>query len=129
MDFARLDTLTKANEGAEIELLHPVDRSPIGVTVRILGSDSDVYRDMERKHADKRIRNFERGKMRLSPEEVESESLEMLLACLIGWEGVEEHGETVPFTAENARRFMERYRWMREQIASAIGDRRNFIPA
>ena len=42
MDLASIDTVKGANAGAEVKLYHPSTNEDIGITIRVLGKDSDV---------------------------------------------------------------------------------------
>lgn len=128
MDLAQLDTTAAANEGADIELLHPTTGAPLGVLITVCGTDSDAYRQALRERQNKRLRNAKRGGATLTAEEIEAEALDLLVRCTSGWTGVELDGKPVAFTREAARDLYRRFRWIREQVDTAIEDRANFLP-
>lgn len=136
LDLAELDTAAAADQGAVLALTHPgrsdiirnPDGSP-GLTLRLLGSDSDKYRKLRHKLQNKRLRGAVRkGRgLEVTAEQLEEENLDLLVACTIGWDGFVLHGQTLAFTADNVRMVFQKFPWVREQAAEFIEDRENFL--
>lgn len=152
IDIADLDTATASDEGAEIELLHPITQKPLGLFVTVMGKHSQVFRDHVRERVNSRIRQeaqAERRNKKIPPptaEDAEKDAVELLTLCTKGWrsqdrnakgeliEGSEKptwlmKGEELAFTVPNAIRVYTESLWIREQVDSAIGDLENFITA
>lgn len=142
-DLALLDT---ANQGAAIRLFHPGTNADLGIIINVLGQDSEQFTkkqsEQQRKRT-QRIRNS--GTFRFQPpslEEMTADTVELLVAVTTGWASEEKQAdgaikteqglkigeEVIPFNAENARMVYTRYKWIREQIDSAVMDRGNFLP-
>lgn len=139
MDLSTLDTVAACNKGAEVELLHPVSRAPLGVFVTVLGSDSDTFKELLRSRVDERIRREalarKRGRELETPTvaQREAESIETLCACTTGWRTGDEptltlHGEALPFSIPNAKRVYTDLLWVRKQVDEAVADLENFMP-
>ena len=127
MDLKDLDVVAAANRGADVELVHPITREPLGSTITILGRDSDEYRAAVAEQARKRAQS--RNKGAISFTEVDDGALDILAACTTGWSGIVENGEPVQFSPAEARRIYKKYPWIREQVDEALADRSLFLPS
>jgi hypothetical protein len=127
-DLTNLDTVDAAEKGAVMEVLHPTDNVPIGMTITLVGVDSDVYRKTVNKSIDKRLQRMRPGQsFPFSAEEQEENGLNLLASCTLAWEGVVVDGEELPCTKENAKALYRRFPWLKEQVDMFIGDRSNFL--
>lgn len=114
----------KSNEGIWVNI-DDVNGLPIeGVRIKVLGIDSDAYKNQQRKITDRRLSN---RKMKITSAELESEGLSLLVACVVAWEGIEDDNGNIECTASNVRQFLLENPFVREQLDSAIADRANFI--
>lgn len=140
MDLGSLDVATRANEGIDYHVLHPVTRQPmyhkenegaepLPMTVRILGEQSEAFQKAQRVITNRRL--AARGRGKVSAEEIEAESLETLCKCIIGWSNIFLSGKKLEFSYANALQLMgdRRFAWLRKQIDEAIGDESNFLPS
>jgi hypothetical protein len=125
-----------ANEGAVLEVRHPVtglpltldDQTPVRIT--LVGMDSEQYRAAVRARTNKRIKAAaETSRSQVSAEMLENEGLDILVACTLGWEGIFVKDAPLPFSPENAKTLYARLPFLREQVDSFIGDRGNFLKA
>lgn len=130
MDIATLNTAEAAEEGQWLELVHPTTYQPLDIRIKLLGTDSKVWRKHEREVQNKRLQRFQKrgAKARLTMEEAEAEALDGLAKVTQEWQGMKESGKDVPCTRENARRIYQDYPWIREQVDEFVGDRGNFLP-
>ena len=135
IDLSSLDTVTGANAGFDVELFHPGTREDLGITIHVLGRDSDKYQEVSRRQQKRRTAKLSKGGFRpgnvggsISPEELESGSIELLAECTTGWSSnMALDGEPLAFTVENAKTVYKRFPWIREQVDEAIDNRANFI--
>lgn len=136
-DLSRLDTAKGAEEGFHCELRDIETSKGLGLYVLVLGADSETYRDKMAELQRIRVNQMTKTR-RVMPTagELEAENLELLVTATKGWFAKNEAGEFVsctiggePFSPAAARRLYSRFRWMREQIDEAIGDRANFLKA
>lgn len=150
MALVKLNTGEVANKGRAVALLHPSTQVSIGIRFFILGTDSNEYKRITRKQQmelQAKQKRQRRGVYLQTPEELEANGIELLVGLTTGWEedirdekgnitGVRKEielneGEFVPFSPEAVQRIYEDlgFGWIREQIDSEIGDRRDFLPS
>jgi hypothetical protein len=132
-DLASLNTTKACNAGAEVEIRHPVTNVPLGMTVRVLGRDSDTFKEHTRDTLNARLRReamaAKRGKdadLR-TVEIIEQENMDLLVACTVGWSNVAIDGKELPFEEANVRRVYKEYPWIYDQVNEAIGTLENFL--
>lgn len=135
-DIAAMDIATGSDAGAPMELIDPVRKTVLKdekgdkVTITLLGINSQVARDTNRRLAnatlDKQARGISVGNR---IEEAEEEQTEVLTACTVGWSFTELDGKPFPFTPENARKFWadRRFKHIRDQATGFIRDTANFM--
>jgi len=149
-DLDDLDTGKASDAGTEIELVHPVHKTPTGIFIGVLGKHSEVFRDHIREKTNERLRlealNKKRGKDEETPtaEIVEQKAIELLVLCTTHWRSetrtekgevisnepvIVFRGEPLPFNVPNAKMLYARMIWMREQVDEAIGDLERFMKA
>lgn len=137
MSLAKLNTAVAAEQGAAVEILHPTTNLPLGITFYVRGTDSAAFRDITRKQQNRRMEASKKSRTArsLTSEELDAESIEVLVACTAGWEegGRNEielsDGEFVCCTPDNVRRVYSDpgFSWLREQVDREVGDRSNFL--
>ena len=130
IDLANIDTIKGANEGFDVQIYHPATNEDLGITINVIGKDSDEFQKITREQTKKRMQKATKGGFRnvtIPVEELEEDSLKLLAACTKSWKGVVENGKAIECTKENAMAIYEKYPWIREQVDTAIGDRANFI--
>lgn len=149
MALSALNTGENANKGRAIALLHPATQVAIGIRFIVLGSDSKEFKRITRKQQAELLekqKKTRRGVYVPTLEEREENELELLTGLTTGWEedvkneegkviGVRQEielndGEFIPFSPEAVRNIYADlgFAWIREQIDSEIGDRRDFLP-
>lgn len=142
MDVSQLDVIKKSNEGFEFQVYNPATGALTGMYITVLGRDSDAYRKLQNQQNRVRMeRMTQGGRLRLSvmpsPEEIEREALELLVACTVRWRQLADgdqykdtltvSGEEWVCTRETVARLYKEYPVMREQADSAISERANFL--
>lgn len=140
IDLAAYDAATPCDEGAEVELLHPVTGAPIGVFVTVLGKYSKVFIDHTRRNSNEYLRKAQmlkrRGKEEETPtvEKFEEKSIDLLVACTTGWRTGDKpmivfEGKELPFSPANAALIYgsPKLSWIRTQVDEAIADLGNFM--
>jgi len=117
-------------------LLHPTTRQPIrdktGVEawIELYSSDSGIARRHNFNVARRRINATGRNqRIRFTPEELEAEGIDLLVALTSAWHLVGFDGEplNVSFNADEARDLYKNT-WVREQVDDFVVDRANFTP-
>ena len=147
IDLSTLDTVKGSNEGFDVKIYNPATNEDLGITITVLGKDSDLFLKTTRAQSKRRMEKLQKGSFRnasLSPEEHEIDSINLLAEVTTGWKTlavkdkkgdvVKEEKDTltisekeVEFSKENAVNVYKCFPWIREQIDSAVGDRANFI--
>lgn len=126
-NLSSFGTRNTANSGVVIEIPDPSTGAPTGFKVKILGKDSDAYRKVESEQRERAIRAANTtGTFRVSPEVIENNALELILASVIGWEGLEDENGPVPFSREKLRETLVEYPYLREVLDRNIADRSLF---
>src|SRR4029077_990726 len=115
-------------------LVHPVTRQPLRdedgnpAYIDHYSADSEIARKHQRNIQRRRLAM--RGRMRITPEELEAEAVDILAALTVGWYLVGTKGQKIntPFTQENARELYgdPTITWLREQVDESTADRANF---
>ena len=129
MDLKKRDTKKGAETGCALTVVD-VNGKETDIVIRLRGADSEAYREQLREIQRRTMNHLNRTrKLVRAPEEIEAESIELLVAATIGWSGIQEDGKDVPFTAANATRIYTDYPAIREQADRAVNDRANFLPS
>jgi hypothetical protein len=135
IDLGSIDTVKGANEGFDVNIYHPGTNEDLGITIRIIGKDSDEFQRISRAQSKKRMAKITKGGFRnanVPIEEIEQDSLQLLAACTKSWAQGEKQtvtldGKELECSKDNAVAVYERFPWIKEQIDTAMGDRANFI--
>lgn len=134
MDLSEIKITEKSNEGARMEVIHPVSGSIImdgenkPMWVMVAGRHSDHYVKSSRKVMDRRLKNSRGKKINLSSEQIENESTETLARCVLDWYIIVD-GKVPGKTFEEVYAVLmdPRFRFLRDQIDEFVDDESNFI--
>jgi len=138
MALAELSPKAAAEAGVAVSIRHPKTNLPLDITITVCGTDSETFKNIQRKQLNRRMERAQRSrnnKVNVTAEESEAEGLDLLVACTKAWATGERPeiefnaDEWLPCTPENVRRIYEELPWMKEQVDQEIGDRANFLPA
>jgi hypothetical protein len=130
MDLQQYDTKKVADEGAWMEVYYP-DGTPSDARIKLAGLDSQRYQEVQREIQDRRLKASNRqGRVQLgSAAQFEAEALDRLVKCTLDWEGIEDNGQALGCTDQNARWLYESFPWIKDQADIFVGDRSNFLPS
>lgn len=127
-DFKDLDTAKFAQQGEELQLIHPDGVTPMEMFITLRGMDSDAYQakklEIARRIQSRKQRN---AKYVVPAEEQDEFGYELLAACTLAWRGFEEDGQPLSFSEAAALKQFRRFQWLAEQAAAFIQDRANFL--
>lgn len=130
MDLNKLDTSTKSDEGAVMELQHPDGSGPLidektgePITITLHGIDSKKFLQAAHKIAsEKARRRGDGGEIRAI------ETARILAACTKSWRHIYFGStEELPCTYDNALMLYTERPWIREQVNVFTGDRANYL--
>ncbi|WAJ31151.1 hypothetical protein [Antarcticirhabdus aurantiaca] len=116
----------RQDEGADLDILHPVTQKPIGLTVKVLGYQGVKMRACQNEVTNERIRNPKRFR---SAEALERQAQEQIAAAVAGWtwaDGVTLNGERPEATPENVLGLMKTLPFVADQIDSFAANMANF---
>ena len=126
MDFSAFEP---TEEPLELVLVHPKTKQPLPDSViTVFGMDSKRAARIKRKQQNRKFANGVQ-RFKLTAEELESDSFELLVGLTHSWRGIGMDGtEDIPCTPENVRMLYERVPDIKEQVDNFIGDRSVFLP-
>lgn len=138
IDLAVFDVLTKSNDGVELELMNPEDNATgTGVFLRVLGRDSDAFKEIEYANSTKKLNRMSRngGKIVMDAKELADEGMELLAASVVSWSVGKEPwtgnivfgGKTLECTKANVLELFRRVPSFKDQVDIFVGDRANFL--
>lgn len=131
-DLADLDFTAPAEEGAIMEVRHPVtgetlrheDGHPF--TITLVGRDSERFLKLVRQQSDRRIQASLRTRQPISTVSVEKDDIELLVNATLAWDILLDKKP-----AENSQKAYRdayaRFRWLKEQVDEFVGSRANFL--
>lgn len=136
MDLSNINLDEMAEEGAILELEHPVtgeklvadDENKTQMSLSLLGMDSKEYRNKSKELQAKRTMALAKKRSSHGASFVMSDddACSLLAACTTGFT-LYLDGEFVEFSKKAAKELYLKYTWMREQADEFIGDRANFF--
>lgn len=111
-----------------VDILHPGTQNPIGLKIEVVSLEDERVKGMERQLKNRALRG---GRNSVTAEKMESSTLEILMAAIVGWTWVGEltlGGMQNPeFTKENVLRLLKDAPWAAKQIDVALGDDASFF--
>ena len=132
LNLSVLNVSEVSESGIDIELVHPATGEGLDAWVRVRGKDSRTVQNHARKVVNdmQKREKIAKGKNKdadLSIEELEMLAVERAVVRIISWRGIEEDGQPVPFTVENATRILKDNPWIREQVLEHSDDLSGFF--
>lgn len=126
-DLANLSKIyDRQDEGAELDILHPVTGEPIGLKVTVLGYKGEKMQAVQKAAANERLRNPQRFR---SAVVIETHTHEQIAAAVAGWtwaEGVTLKGERPEATKENVLALMKSLPFVVDQVDAFAANMANF---
>ena len=132
LNLSVLNVSEVSESGIDIELVHPATGEGLDAWVRVRGKDSRTVQNHARKVVNdmQKREKIAKGKNKdadMSIEELEMLAVERAVVRIISWRGIEEEGQPVPFTVENATRILKDNPWIREQVLENSDDLTGFF--
>lgn len=131
LDLAITNIAAEAEAGYEFELLHPATGEGTEGFIKVRGEKSKTVQNHARKVVNEmqKREKVAKGKNKdvdLSIEELESLAIDRAIVRIISWRGIQEDGQDVPFTRENAERILKDHPWIREAVIEESENLLNF---
>jgi hypothetical protein len=132
LNLSVLNVSEVSESGIDIELVHPATGEGLDAWVRVRGKDSRTVQNHARKVVNdmQKREKIAKGKNKdadMSIEELEMLAVERAVIRIISWRDIEEDGQPVPFTVENATRVLKDNPWIREQVLENSDDLTGFF--
>lgn len=125
VDLTGLDAdIKKQEEGIVIELKGMDGKTPLGVSVRVAGPDSDRQVKALAALTDEYLDRQE--SVETTAAELDRRSLILLAKSTIEWTPVVLDGVDLPYSEENAIKLYSRFRFIREQVEKKASTRKAF---
>ena len=141
-DLSSLDTRKNCERGAVLEVLHPTERTPIGLRITLAGLDSEIYTkaankiNAARANANMTPQAMRRARQGRSIEVLQDDleaqshdSISLLAAITLAWEGeiVMDGQPFPPCNHENAVALYTRFPWLKADVDAFAHNRANFL--
>jgi hypothetical protein len=109
-----------------------LDKKGKPVRLKLLGPDSDVYRDFARAQIRKRLASDAAGTTQAVPDfdDIDRETNILFAKLTVAWEGINSpDGKPVPYDHETALKLFADFPVLREQLDRFVNERANFLKA
>lgn len=112
-----------------LDILHPQTGEKTPIRIHLAGPDSEVFRKADRRIKNRNLASLQKrgNQTRLTTEQIEANSIELLKAITLGWDGVTWGGAPLEFSPENVETLYTEFSFIREQVDEFVGDRQNFF--
>jgi hypothetical protein len=133
-DLSDLDVVAGSEEGAEIELTHPITKEPTGIFITVFGKESSAFRNTMNarynEEANREALALKNNDASVVPiEKTIADNIDLLAKCTKGWRNMIFNKKPIEFSYDSAVMVYTKWPWMRPQVDAAIGDLANFIKA
>lgn len=130
MEFNKLATVDRHENGAECNILDPVTNKPTDFFIKICGSDSKIWRKAKKKQTSAIINaraNMEEGQTYDDMDiDFEAMDIDALVDVTLGWRGLADNGKEVKFTSKKAKQLYEQAPDVVKQLLSFVSNNENF---
>ena len=140
VDLGKLDVVKGAEKCSRMFLKNPATDQELEIFFDVLGKDSKVFKQAERKVSLKVLNNkVLKNKKEITEEyfDITADNELSLLSEVVTGFGIVENGKEydyilvddkkIKYSKETTIELLERFPFMREQITAFIGDRANFL--
>lgn len=126
MEIDSLFTAQDHENGAELNVVHPATSEPTSIYLRLAGVDSRIFRTAVRERQRLRSETLSKGASEDADLE-EVRDVDILVSATLGWRGIMNDGEEMPFSSDAVRTLYLKSPGVRNQVERFIYNRRNFI--
>ena len=120
-----LSQLVVPDQPYRLELIHPVNKEPLGVFFDIRSAESDEVKAVVRQSLNERMSKRART---MTAQDVEDELIERAAASIMRWDWGDHEldGEKPKHSHAKACEVLRKYGWIFDQVSAAAEDRANF---
>lgn len=124
-------TSDKANVPTDVVFIHPITKKPTDIIFKVVGLDSSAAQacldEQQSARFSEMTKNEDVKEMMFDPKEGRAGTIQLLVACTVGWRNLQWQGTELVFSPENAAMIYELVPSIREQVDKAVGDRKRFF--
>ena len=122
------EAIARQEAGIPVTILSLDGKTPTGLSIVVAGPDSARAQAAREALHDELVQA--QRLTPLSPAELSTQGAKFLAMLTIGWSPkVKVNGEEFDYSEANALKIYERYRFIRQQVDAAAGNRAAFMPA
>jgi hypothetical protein len=124
MDISLLKQTTRI-----VQILSPVDKTPLGIEIEVVSLDDDSMKQLKRNILDRKLFLEQRGK-NFKAEEIETNRINLLFTATRGWTWKGDanfEGEKPDFNRRNFEAVCAKLSWFTDQIDEAVGEKEAFF--
>lgn len=142
MDISKINIIKAANEGIEVDIVNPATSEKTDLKIKVTGAMGTNYKDdfilllaeiedfKEHNKPDEKSTRKIKAEYEIKLNKFDDELTAKFLAkYTIGWQGMEENGNSLEFSVKEAERIYFEYPIIRGQIQKAMTNIANFIKA
>ena len=118
MDISSLRPLNEV----EVKIIHPITKDETDIVFTVSGTDSKQYRQAVR---DVMVRRMSDPDSDAS--EFDSDEVEILARCTVGFKGLLIDGESPDNTLESITKIYAEFTWIKDQVDKFIANKSNFF--
>lgn len=120
------DDIVDSRTAVEEVVILDTNGVPTPVKIRVLSSDSDEWRKQIYKFNAENAK-FREKRKEIPREKQDADSIALLCAVTVGWEGINKGGKPMPCTPENAAALYQKAPFIADQVYEFVRERSNFI--
>lgn len=124
----------KANVPVDVVFINPITKEPTDLVFQVVGTDSSAAQAcldaQQAARFNKLMSDGEQGSQQtpqFDPKEGRVGTIQLLVACTVGWRNLQWQGSDLPFSPDNAAMVYDKVPAIREQLDKAVGDRKRFF--
>ena len=126
MDLANFNLAAKAEAGASLTILNPIDGTETDLVINVAGSESATYRNAVFA-ASSEYTYKEDDELKDKIDVIDKRNGVTYAACIMGWENMAFNGKPVEFSHDEAAKILADTPWLTDQIGVFIKNRANFM--
>ena len=126
MDLANFNLAAKAEAGASLTILNPIDGAETDLVIKVAGSESATYRNAVFA-ASSEYTYKEDDELKDKIDVIDRRNGVTYAACIMGWENMAFDGKPVAFSHDEAAKILADTPWLTDQIGVFIKNRANFM--
>lgn len=125
-DALEFDDIADSRKAMEELTILDANGVPTPMKITVLSSDSDEWRKQIYKFNAENAK-FREKRREIPREKQDADSIALLCAVTVSWEGINKGGKPMPCTPENAAMLYQKAPFIADQVYEFVRERANFI--